>query len=218
MKKDFWLERWERQEIGFHQGEVNPYLIKYWARANPAHSGKVFVPLCGKSQDLIWLRNYGQQVLGVELSPLAVESFFSENGYSPITTRIHNFQQCAADDLKLLCGDFFDLTADILEDTVAVFDRASLVALPPEMRSRYAKHLVEILPPLAKILLITFEYDQMRMPGPPFAVTQDEVDALYGQYAEIELLESISVLEDNPHFKARGLSALHENIFLLTLK
>lgn len=217
MKKDFWLERWERQEIGFHQGEVNPYLMKYWPRANPSHSGKVFAPLCGKSQDLIWLRNDGQQVLGVELSPIAVESFFVENGYSPVTTNISNFQQCEADGLKLLCGDFFDLTADILKDTVAVFDRASLVALPPEMRTRYAKHLADILPPLSRILLITFEYDQMLMPGPPFAVTKEEVFALYGAYAEIELLESRSVLEENPQFKKRGLTMLHENIFLLTL-
>lgn len=218
MKKDFWLERWERQEIGFHQGEVNPYLVKYWPKVNPAGTGKVFVPLCGKSQDLIWLRNYGHEVLGVELSPIAVESFFTENGYSPATTSIANFQQCTAANLKLLCGDFFELTADILKDTIAVFDRASLVALPPEMRARYVSHLVEILPPSSKILLITFEYDQTLMSGPPFAVTKDEVYALYGTFAEIELLESISVLEDNPQFKSRGLTMLHENIFLLTLK
>jgi thiopurine S-methyltransferase len=216
MKKEFWLERWERQEIGFHQDEVNAHLISYREALDPAPGSTVFVPLCGKSRDMLWLREQGHPVIGVELSPIAVEAFFVENGYTPNTSMLRNFRQCEADGIRILCGDFFDLTADDLEGVATVYDRASLVALPPEMRQKYANHLLDILRPEAKILLITFEYDQAAMSGPPFAVTPEEVYALYGKRAKVEKLETFDILEDTPRFKARGLSRLHENIFIVT--
>jgi len=83
MKKDFWLERWERAEIGFHQDEINPYLRRFWPELKVAHGGEVFVPLCGKSLDMVWLRQQGCYVLGVELSQIAVRDFFREQGMTP---------------------------------------------------------------------------------------------------------------------------------------
>jgi thiopurine S-methyltransferase len=218
MEKEFWLERWERAEIGFHQDAVNPHLARHWGKLGAAPGSAVFVPLCGKSLDMVWLRGKGHPVVGVELSPLAVEAFFDEQGISPSTTHGARFQQCEADGIRILCGDFFDTTPADLDGAVTVFDRASLVALPPEMRQRYAQHMLDILPAGARTLLVAFEYDQSQMGGPPFAVTPAEVRALYSGGAEVELLERADVLEDNAHFKARGLSALHENIFMLTRK
>ena len=83
MKAEFWLERWQRNEIGFHQGEINAHLQDYWDRVGLKEGGEVFVPLCGKSNDMLWLRAQGHRVLGVELSPLAVEAFFVENQLKP---------------------------------------------------------------------------------------------------------------------------------------
>jgi thiopurine S-methyltransferase len=100
----------------------------------------------------------------------------------------------------------------------AVYDRASLVALPPEMRERYARHLVEILPSGAQVLLVTFDYPQEEMPGPPFAVSVEEVRALYGSQAEVRLLMQADILDREPRFKARGVTRMQENIFLLTMK
>ena len=118
----------------------------------------------------------------------------------------------------LACGDFFDLTRDDLAQVSAVYDRASLVALPPEMRSRYARHLVDILPKGAPILLVAFDYAQHEMSGPPFAVSEAEVRALYGARADIGLLAAVDVLDENPRFRQRGVTRLVENIFLLTLR
>ena len=216
MKRDFWLERWQRQEIGFHQDEVNSHLIRYWNALNPEPGGEVFVPLCGKSRDMLWLHQQGHPVLGVELSPVAVEAFFAENGYTPDMSSSGNFDRCEADGIRILCGDFFDLSAADLAGVDTVYDRASLVALPPEMRAQYANHLLDILPAGTRILLITFEYDQTAMAGPPFAVTPEEVHALFGQRAQVEKLETLNILEDTPRFKARGLTRLHENIFTVT--
>jgi thiopurine S-methyltransferase len=218
MEKEFWMERWERHEIGFHQDEVNPYLRQYWQELNASRHGTVFVPLCGKSRDMLWLRKRGHPVLGVELSPIAVQAFFGEHGYTPHHTREGKFDICAADNIRILCGDFFDLCKDDLTHVTAVYDRASLVALPPEMRERYARHLVSILSPGTQILLITFDYPQQEMQGPPFAVSVDEVRALYRDRAEVRLLAQLDVLQQNPRFQQRGLSGLHENIFLLILR
>lgn len=217
MNKDFWLERWERNEIGFHQDEINPYLQRYWQELFPARDTRVFVPLCGKSRDMLWLRKQGCAVLGVELSAIAVQAFFEENGYAPDHTVSGKFEQCEADGIRILCGDFFDLRREHLAQVGAVYDRASLVALPPEMRERYASHLVEILPSGTQILLVTFDYPQAEMQGPPFAVSVDEVEALYGSRASIRLLAQHDALPDNPRFRQRGLSRMRENIFLLTL-
>jgi thiopurine S-methyltransferase len=218
MKKDFWLERWDRGEIGFHQDEVNPYLIQYWPQLHVDRDSMVFVPLCGKSRDMLWLRNQGHQVLGVELSAIAVQSFFKENGYSPQQDSKGKFDCCEADGIRILCGDFFDLGKDDLADVGVVYDRASLIALPPDMRERYARHLVSILPPATQILLVTVDYPQAEMQGPPFSVTSEEVTALYRDYAEVRLLAQLDVLAKNPRFRERGLTRLQECIFLLTLR
>jgi thiopurine S-methyltransferase len=218
MKKDFWLERWEREEIGFHQDEINPYLRLYWPELHVARDSVVFVPLCGKSRDMWWLREQGHRVLGVELSAIAVQAFFEENGYAPQHDLHGRFHRCEADDIRILCGDFFDLDKEDLANVSAVYDRASLIALPPEMRERYVRHLVNILPPATQILLVTVDYPQPEMQGPPFSVTSAEVEALYREHAGVRLLEQADVLAQNPRFRERGLSRLRENIFLLKLR
>ena len=217
MKKDFWLERWERGETGFHQDEVNPYLRQFWKELRLARDSVVFVPLCGKSRDMLWLRSQGHQVLGVELSPIAAQAFFKENGYTPQHASLGKFDRYEADGICILCGDFFDLTGDALAQVAAVYDRASLIALPPEMRERYVRHLSSILAHATQMLLVTVDYPPEEMQGPPFSVTAGEVNALYRERAELRLLAHLDVLAQNPRFRERGLSRLQENIFLLSL-
>ena len=218
MKKDFWLERWERDEIGFHQNELNPHLCKFWPELDLAIGSRVFVPLCGKSQDMLWLRERGHQILGVELSAIAVQAFFKENGYTPEHITSGKFNRCEADGTRILCGDFFDLSRDDMANVSAVYDRASLIALPPEMRIRYVRHLASILPPATQILLIAVDYPQTEMQGPPFSVSSGEVEALYREYAKVRPLAHLDVLAQNPRFQERGLSRMRENIFMLTLR
>lgn len=120
MEKDFWLERWEREETGFHQQEINPYLRQFWQELHQVQGGEVFVPLCGKSLDMLWLRSQGSAVLGVEISPVAVRAFFKESGYEPDQGVCEKFDYCAADRMRILCGDFFDLGRDDLKKVHAV--------------------------------------------------------------------------------------------------
>lgn len=218
MQKKFWLERWEKEETGFHEAQVNAYLASYWHELNLEKGGTVFVPLCGKSVDMQWLREQGHSVVGGELSEIAGQAFFRENGYTPAVSSSQKFKQYEANNIRILCGDFFDLKREDLAGASAVYDRASMVALPPEMRAHYVQHLLDILPPAAKMLLITFDYPQHEMSGPPFALSASEVDALYGEYADIRLLSTIDVLQLNPRFQKRGLTRLEESIYLLSLR
>ena len=218
MNKDFWLERWQRAEIGFHQDEINSYLRRYWSELHTPKGGEVFVPLCGKSRDMLWLRQQGFHVLGVELSPIAVRDFFHEQGQLPMRVSSPSFENFIGDGICLSCGDFFSLRREDMAQVSAVYDRASLVALPPEMRERYAQHLAGILPRGTQILLVTFDYPQHEMQGPPFAVSVSEVERLYQPYAEIRLLAQEDVLSQNARFQQRGVSRMQENIFLLTLR
>ncbi len=217
MEEEFWLERWKRKEIGFHQHEINPYLVRYWPELSVPRGAKVFVPLCGKSRDMMWLRQQGYSVLGVEVSPLAVHAFFQENGYSPTHAPHGRFEHCEADNVQILCGDFFELKQDDLKGIHAVYDRASLTALPRDMRDRYVRHLISILPAASRILLITFDYNQSEMPGPPFSVPPLEVESLFGARANVRILAQHDALAQNPHFRERGLHRLQENVFLVTL-
>lgn len=215
MDRDFWHERWQRNEIGFHQQEINAHLQDYWELLAVPAGGLVFVPLCGKSRDLLWLRARGHAVLGVEISPIAVRDFFAENALTPQVTRQGAFERYEADGLAILCGDFFDLTPELLQAVAGVYDRASLIALPPGLRTRYAGHSTAILPAAAGTLLVTMEYPQNEMSGPPFAVREDEVCLLYDKRYTVTCLFTKDILAENPRFRERGLSALAEKVYRL---
>lgn len=215
MEKEYWLDRWEQEDIGFHQDTINPYLHEYWHRLHLAQRSKVLVPLCGKSRDMLWLRKQGHDVLGVEFSRLAAEAFFSENSFTPRHISGDKFIHLETNGLRILCGDFFDLDKNDVAKISAVYDRAALIALPPEMRERYVAHLLNILPPQVQILLITLDYPETEMSRPPFSVSVDKVVALYRLRADIKVLAQQDVLTQNPRFQERGLSRLQENILLL---
>lgn len=220
MTTKYWLERWERDETGFHQDTFNPYLLEHWKTLQLEAGSQILVPLCGKTRDMLWLRDQGHSVLGVELSALAVQAFFKENRLTPdhdghLSDK--RFDHYAAQNITILLGDFFDLNKQDLRKIKAVYDRASLVALPPDTRRCYACHLCDILPPGSKILLVGFDYPQSEMQGPPYAVSPDEVITLYQNHAEIDLLAHVDVFEENPRFQQRGLTRLAESVYLLTL-
>lgn len=204
MNPEFWHARWERGEIGWHLDEINTHLLRYWpALALPA-SARVFVPLCGKTMDMLWLAGEGHRVLGVEISEIAVRELFAQHELSPTVTKVGRFQRWQADELTVLCGDFFDLTSAELADVGAVYDRASLIALPPAQRPAYAKHLKAIAPAQAPMLLITLAYDQREMRGPPFSVHADEVAECFAERYGIDHLDTIDALAEARASAAAG--------------
>lgn len=186
MHSEFWHERWENDRIGFHQQQINPLLVRYWSELKSSGEGAVFVPLCGKTLDMLWLREQGHEVIGVELNDIACQAFWSEQAVL-VTKRLQGeFVLREKDGLKLLCGDFFRLPEACYEPVRWVYDRAALVAFPLEMRRAYARSLVQNLPLGVAMLLVTLEFDDQQ--GPPFSVSEAEVRELYGERFVIERL------------------------------
>ena len=213
MQASFWIEKWKKSEIGFHQSDFETNLMQFWSRLGLKPGQQVFVPLCGKSLDMLWLAGQGHQVIGVELSPLACEAFFAENKLTPTLFREGAFEVWSADEIRILQGDFFDLGREHLADCAGVYDRASLVALPPEMRERYVRHLTAILPTAAEILLLTMEFDQAQRPGPPFAVSEVEVRKLYEPACEVLLLHAQDSFSPQSLLARQGLTTLQEKVY-----
>jgi len=216
VQREFWLERWRNEEIGFHQAEVNAWLKAWWPRLGVAADVAVFVPLCGKSLDMGWLADQGHRVYGVELAETAVRAFYEQAQRPYRLERQRHLQLYAGDGVSIYCGDFMHLSALHLPGVRAVYDRAALIALPPKLRLHYADHLQRIVGDGSRMLLITLEYDQTRVPGPPHSVAEDEVRALFGARCSVERLEERAVRELPPKFSAAGIVEAVEVAYLLT--
>lgn len=216
MEPEFWLQRWQENKIGFHLDEVNPLLVTYFPQLSIKPPARVFVPMCGKSVDMVWLRTQGYEVVAVEISLLAIETFFHEQQLQAQVDTIDGINRWRAQGIDIWCGDFFKLSATRLGEIDAIYDRAALIAMPENKRSDYAQHLLAITRQ-APQLLITLEYPQAQMTGPPFSVPTAEVRELYGDVYPGLLAPMVSkdVLAEHDHFAARGLTALHENVFRL---
>ena len=209
MDASFWHAKWEKSEIAFHQEDVNPLLLDHFGALSLPAGSRVFVPLCGKTRDILWLLQSGYRVVGAELSRLAVEQLFAEMDLAPSITQAGPLTHFAAEDIDIYVGDIFELSAAQLGQVDAVYDRAALVALPAAMRQRYADHLAAITG-RARQLLIAYDYAQSLQNGPPFAVGAGEVRSLYEPYFQVTLLASVEIVGG-----LRGKCPATEHVWLL---
>lgn len=215
MDAHYWEARWHEGRTGWHQDGPTPLMLKHWSALGIAAGTRVFVPLAGKSQDMRWLAAQGHPVLGVELSALAVEQFFEESGLSPQVRDSRYGRHYEAGGIELICGDAFALDESVLAGCGAVLDRAALIALPAAMRQRYAQTLYARLPAKCLGLLITLEYPQHEKDGPPFSVSEEEVQALYGAHWSVDRLERRDILDVQPQFASEGVTALSTAVYRL---
>lgn len=209
MEPEFWHQRWQHNEIGFHAAEANPLLVAHWDALSLSPGDRVFVPLCGKTLDIGWLLSQGYRVAGAELSEKAVQALFEELGLTPEISEAGVLRRYCARDVEIFVGDIFQLTRSLLGAVQASYDRAALVALPAPMRQRYTGHLREITA-TAPQLLLCFDYDQRAMEGPPFAVPDDEVARHYAAHYALRKLASVEVVGG-----LKGQCAARENVWLL---
>lgn len=216
MHADHWLDRWKQNRIGFHESVVNPYLPRHLSRFNLAPDDTIFLPLCGKAIDIAWLAQQGFKVIGIELSEIAIEAFFAEQELQYQQFEDDRFIIRRSGNISLIQGDYFELRQQDLPDCKMVYDRASLIAIDAPDRGAYADQMRSIVPEDIGILLITLDYDQSQMSGPPFAVSAKEVSQHYQAYYSIEILEQNDVLDERPRWRDQGLTRLSESVYHLT--
>jgi len=218
MEQNFWRERWDEGRIGFHESEGNALLREHWGallarrearRAQPEQSparSRVLVPLCGKTNDLTWLRARGHEVVGVEFVESAALAYFAELGVIPRRVERGRLVSYEHDGVSILVANFFDVTPEHVDRFDLLYDRAALVAIAPNERKRYIERLAVLSNPGADLFLISFDHDFEG--GPPFSIVG--VDGLLAPTFELEQVESRDILETEPRFKERGASYMIE--------
>lgn len=216
MKAEFWHELWQKGELGFHETEVNPLLIRHFPNHQLPVGSKVLIPLCGKSRDMLWLLAQGYEVIGIELSELAVMQFFKDLGMAYELVTLPYAKCFRGPNITIFCGDIFDLTQGDIDDLTGsgevrlIYDRAALVALPDDMRTAYAAQLQK-LTNSAPQLVVTYLYDASLLTGPPFSINQQLISDLYGQNYQFKLLES-----QDDHKGIRGVKPVTEQVWYLS--
>jgi thiopurine S-methyltransferase len=206
-----WHSRWEEGRIGWHEAGGNAALREFWPEVAPG--ARVLVPLCGKTTDLLWLANQGLDVTGVELSEIAVRAFFEEAGLLFEVSEVEGLGWFRSLDplITIVCGDYFQFSGQPFD---ALYDRASLIALPSAIRPDYVRHTKSLLKPGAAQLLVTLQYDQAKVDGPPFSVQSDEVIRYWSDIKCIDKRNSIE--ETPPKFRQAGLTEVIEAVWLGT--
>jgi thiopurine S-methyltransferase len=217
MKKEFWIEKWQNNQTGFHKEEVHVLLVDYIDKLNLKKGDTVFVPLCGKSFDMLWLNSLGFNVIAVELSELAVEQFFNENHLKMKKTTDEKFTVYRFENITIYQGDFFDLSKSHCEKVNAIYDRAALIALPDGLIEKYVDRMHEIMPDHIYELLITLELQRTASDslGPPFSVTNDKVNSLFHAYSSIKLLQEQDIIEREKGFQKQGCHYVYERVYLI---
>ncbi|MBT9097171.1 thiopurine S-methyltransferase [Methylovulum psychrotolerans] len=213
-----WLQCWRDQQTDFNQKSVNPLLIRFWPGLGLVRGSRVFVPLCGKSLDMIWLAQQGHEVIGVELSPIAVRAFFRENHLKPTRRRVGQFTLWQQGRLSILCGDFFSLTLAELGQIDTVYDRAALTALPEAIRMLYIAHLQAIVSQVAQVFLLTTEDAQADETLGEALGVGEEITALYAEGFAIELTHVESVFERNPEWPEQPPERTEYKVYRLSSK
>ena len=219
MNPEFWQTRWQEKRIGFNQSQVNPLLVKYFSKLNLSADSRIFVPLCGKSIDMVWLAHQGFDVVGVELVESAAQEFFIEQDI-PYTIKEHSHHsnikcyqgQVLEQRITLWVADIFALNSDDIGHVDAVYDRAALIAMPAELRAQYTQQVINLSQNSPQLLLI-LNYDQNERAGPPFSISQEQVQQYYGNYYQMNKLE-----EEPSTLNAAPEMAVTEPVWLLSQK
>ena len=208
-----WELRWQEGRIGFHLPQVNTYLRRFSSYLLKSEAEKVFVPLCGKTLDLPWLANRTKKVVGVEIVSQAVEEFYVENEISYSIQSAGKLTLFKNDSINIYQGDFFDLTQEETGSFEAIYDRGSIVAIARPERKKYVEHLLSFLALGGRLLIITLEYEQKQMNGPPFSIDEAEIEMLFSQYGRLELLETCDILDER--LSNKGLDGILERVYQL---
>ena len=217
---EFWLKRWTDGIIHFHQEKIEAMLARFPAVTNEV----VLVPLCGKTKDMVHFAELGNQVIGAELSLTACESFFVENQIAYERRSIPGFVVFQSKSITIYCGDFFSLPLNLLQNVTLIYDRAALIALPTNLRIRYAELIINIAKNCSnslgsfKIYLISLEYAAKKPDLPPFSVGAAEIEALYGKRFKIEKLVSEKDILYSPTTETTEPQPATESAYLLTQK
>jgi thiopurine S-methyltransferase len=216
MDIEFWKKRWQDGQTGWHASEYNKHLVDFFPRLGLSAGHKVLVPLCGKTDDMLFLVAQGLNVVGIEVSPRACRAFFSEAGLTWSEREDGEVLVFEGESVTLFCTDLFNLKPTDLPPVDACYDRACLIAMNGPQRVRYVRWLSHMLPSGGASLMLAVEYPSGEKNGPPFSVPNLEIDALYAGDFEYAELHREDILDSSPKYREWGVTQLIETAYLMT--
>lgn len=242
-----YVPQWKNQRTAFHLSDVNRILKDHVDKlistdnddeddTEEDDKGKatclnrrVFVPLCGKTLDMTFLTKLADEVVGVEGIRMALEQFSEENPDLNVKFEgtVNGFDRFVGDKIILLRGNYFDL-----DDTKAggkfgaIYDRGSMVAIEPHLRTDYVDTLGKLIAPGGKILLVVLERlgeEEAVKRGPPFTLPDSTIRELFESkdwFESLSVIDESDQLERNPEDRKRyeGLDKLWERVYLIKAK
>ena len=214
MEPGYWQQRWREGRIGFHEGKPNPHLVQHAAvLAIAPERRRVLVPLCGKTVDLAYLAGLGAEVVGVEIVDAAARAFFDEQQIPVARTVDGPLVRYEGAGVEIVVGDFFDLGPEDIGLFDAYYDRASLVALPREMRAAYVRTMQRVTPK-ARGLVVSFEHD-VGDGEPPFSITRADLEGLFPERT-FAFLRKRSTFDPSGNMAKRGATFVEETAYAVT--
>lgn len=216
MDKAYWLNRWETGNTRFNEPVPHRYLVKYFDELNLSPGDSIFVPLCGKSVDMVWMMRHKHPIIGVEISPIAINDFLAENEIQALKSQEDGFCVYRHNLGMLYQGDLFTFNPACLNEIKAVYDRGCFVALPPmSIRLQYIDWLKSTLQTGTRILFISIEHNNPSIAEPPFSVSDKELRQYFNKEFSVNLLRKEEAAEIKPHWQERGIKCLWESVYLI---
>lgn len=212
--EDHWLDAWNRGLTPWSDPGINQYLRDNLAKLRLTTGCTILVPMCGDSADMVWLAEQGHNVVGIDISHLAIESFFSQatiaynkigNVYTSKNTPLN---------ITIINENIFNTELLSTFSFDAIYDKGALVTVPHKHKPKYILRMHK-LAPRAKILLITAYYRQAPGYGaPPFLESVESVQSLYREHYSFSLLEH-KIGNDNQEKAKAQTSESQEHIVAL---
>ena len=200
---EYWKKRWMDNNIGWHRDKVHNLLVKYVHELTGGRSDlRVFVPLCGKSRDMLWLAEQDHNVVGVEVAKQPIESFFEENDLTFSVEKVKlaaavdpvDVYKCVEKKIIIFCCDLFLLSEEDVDGRFdAIWDRGSLSAMQPAVDKRgkrYAKKIHSLLAADGKYMLETHLYYGVdRGKSTPASISDELLNEIYEEDFILKELE-----------------------------
>lgn len=216
MEKEKWLEAWQIGRTAFHQSAYNKAMVNHF-KGQKLKDKNVFIPLAGKSLDILFFLEKEANVIACEISPIAVEEFFKQSKLEFTTEVFKNFTIYKAKNLTFYLGDFFELTKTQVSHVDVMYDRASVVALPKELRSKYYEKIDQLIHKKTHLLILTYTHDGPMEFGPPFYVPEEEIKKAYANMGHDLQMRAGNPEKTDGRFLEQGITTLknlkwHNNI------
>ena len=171
-----WEQRYRTGDIPWEKGAASPPLLEWLENRGPLH-GSVLVPGCGSGHDVRAIAGVcpTTEVVGLDVAPSAID-------------QACGFSLAGQETYQL--ADLFDLPAELTHRFAWVFEHTCFCAIEPRRRPDYVRGIFRALQPTGAVLAIFFlnPWDPGEAPpegGPPFAVTREELERLFGTHFQL---------------------------------